>query len=104
MSREVGGTPKEGKEPMKGKISELRGTCGKDRFIDADEPIVVPSKEGEVSESGFRVTDDAPNLECAWLRGQGRLAEIVKDRAAERTEDGESCHQRGDARSLMWCS
>ncbi len=89
---------------MKGEIPEFRRTRGKDRFIDADEAIVVPSKEGEVSESGFRVTDYAPNLKCAWLRGQGRLAEIVKDWATERTKNGKSRHQRGDARSLMWCS
>jgi hypothetical protein len=89
---------------MKGEVSALRGTCGKDRFINADEPIVVPSKEGEVSKWGFRVTDDAPNLKCAWLRGQGRLAEIVKDWATEGTKDWKSRHQRGDARSLMWCS
>jgi len=50
------------------------------------------------------MSDDASHLERAWLRWQGRCAEIVKDRAAVWTKNGESRHQPGDARSLMRCA
>ena len=101
VSGEVGGAFEEGKEPMKGEIPEFRRTRGKDRFIDTHEPIVVPSKEREISESGFCVADNAPHLNRSGLRGEGRLAEIVKNRTTERTKNGESRHHAGDASSLM---
>jgi hypothetical protein len=48
---------------VKGEGSQLPVARWKDPFIDADESIVVPSKEREVSESSFCVADDASNLE-----------------------------------------
>ena len=100
----MGGSLEEGKEPVKGIIPQLCRARWKDRLIDADEPVVIPSKEGEIPESGFRMSDEASDLERAWLRRQGGCAEIVKDRATVPTENGKSGHQPGDTRSLMWCA
>jgi hypothetical protein len=82
------GSFEEGKEPVKGKIPELSRASWKDRLIDADEPVVVPPEERQVSKSSFRVADDTPNLKRAGVSGQGWFAEIVKDRATIRTKKG----------------
>lgn len=94
----------EGKEPVKGVIAQLCRARWKDRLVDKDEPVVIPSKEGEISESRFRMSDEASDLEHAWVRRQRWRAEIVKNRAAIRTQHGKSRHQPGDARSLMRCA
>ena len=88
----MGGSFQEGKKPVKGKIPELSLTSWKDRLIDADEPVVVPPEERQVSKSSFRVADEASDLERAGVRGQGWFAEIVKDRATVGTKNGESHH------------
>lgn len=61
--REVSGARKEGKEPMKGKGSELRRACWENGLIDTYESVVVPTIERKVAASGFGVTDKASHAQ-----------------------------------------
>jgi hypothetical protein len=66
-SREVSGAAEKGKEPVKGKISQLGGTGREDRLLDAHQPVIVSAKEGKVSEAGLGVSDKTSDLERARM-------------------------------------
>jgi hypothetical protein len=100
--REVSGSFEKREEPMEGKVSKLRCARGEDRLVNADETVVITSKEGEVANRCPRVADNTSDLKCARVFRKGWSLEVVKDRSTVGAKKRESGHHPSDSSSLMW--